>query len=90
MIPIWELYVDGSSNEHGSRASVLLISPEGHKIPYALKFGFKATNNEAEYEALLAGLRLVRKVKAKRLVVFSDSQLVVCQIREEYKKNAQK
>ena len=44
---------------------MLLISPKGHKIPYALRFGFKATNNEAEYEALFTGLRLAKEVKAK-------------------------
>ena len=60
----WELYVDGSSNEHGVGVGVLLISSEGHKIPYALGFGFKAINNEAKYEALLAELRLAREVKA--------------------------
>ena len=47
-IPTWELYVDGSSSEHGVGAGVFLMSPEGHKIPYALRFGFKVTNNEAE------------------------------------------
>lgn len=51
--PSWELYVDKSSNEHGARARVLLISLEGHKIPYSLRFGFTETNNETEYEALL-------------------------------------
>ncbi|XP_052182010.1 uncharacterized protein LOC127794799 [Diospyros lotus] len=82
--PVWELYVDGSSNEHGSGAGVLLVSPEGHKIPYALRFGFRVTNNEAEYEALLADLRLAREVKAERLKIFNNSQLVVCQVQGEY------
>ena len=43
----WILYVDDTSNENGSRASMVLISPEGHKIHYALHFGFSASNNEA-------------------------------------------
>ena len=71
--PSWELYVDGSSSEQGVRAGVILISPEGHKIPYELRFGFKATNNEAEYEALLVGLRPMREVKVKRLMISSES-----------------
>jgi len=85
----WELYVDGSSSKYrvGAGAGILLISPEGHKIPYALRFSFKTTNNEAEYETLLAGLRLAKELKAKRLAVFSDSQLIVCQIRGEYQTN---
>ena len=68
-----ELYVDGSSSDNRVGVGVLLISLKKHKIPYALRFGFKVTNNEAEYEALLAGLCLVREVKAERLMVFIDS-----------------
>ena len=77
--------MDGSSSEHGVGAGVLLISLERHKIPHALRFGFKVPNNEAEYEALLAGLRLAREVKVEWLSIFSDAQLVVCQIRGEYR-----
>ena len=50
----------------------------------ALKFGFKASNNEAEYEALLAGLELAKEIKVESLDIFSDSQLIVCQINDEY------
>ena len=50
----------------------------------ALRFGFKAFNNEAEYEALIAGLELAKEIKVKSLDIFSDSQLVVCQINDEY------
>ena len=88
--PFWELYVDGSSSEQKAGAGIILISPEGHKILYALRFKFKATNNEAEYEALLAGLRLVREVRAERVKIYSDSQLVVCQVREEYQAKGSK
>ena len=49
----WTLYVDGASNEKGLGAGMMLKSPEGHKIHYALCFGFQALNNEAEYEALI-------------------------------------
>ncbi|XP_052197235.1 uncharacterized protein LOC127804415 [Diospyros lotus] len=82
--PSWELYVDGSSNDQGAGVGVMLISPEGHRILYTLRFGFRATNNEAEYEALLAGLRLAKEVLAEAVVILSDSQLVVNQIRGEY------
>ncbi|XP_052205170.1 uncharacterized protein LOC127809995 [Diospyros lotus] len=82
--PSWELYVDGSLNDQGARAGVMLISSEGHRILCALRFDFRATNNEAEYEALLAGLRLAKEVRAEAVVILSDSQLVVNQIRGEY------
>ena len=82
--PAWELFVDGSSSEQRAGARVLLISPEGHKILCALRFGFQATNNEAKYEAVLTGLHLAKEMQAERLKVFSDSQLVVCHILGEY------
>ena len=63
-IPTWQLYVDGSSNDQHSGVGVILVSPEGHKFHSPVKFGFTASNNEAEYEALLAGLRLARTVQA--------------------------
>ena len=62
----------------------MLISPEGHKITYALRFGFKVSNHEVEYEALLTGLRLANELKTGNLQNFSDSQHVVKQIMEEY------
>ena len=58
MLPKWGLYMDGSSNEGGLGAGLILISPEGHQMHCSLRFGFKASNNEAEYKALIAGLKL--------------------------------
>ena len=60
----WTLYMDGASNENGSGAGMMLISPEGHKIHCALCFGFQASNNKAEYEALIAGLQLTRELQS--------------------------
>lgn len=57
----WKLYVDGSHNENGSGAGIMLISPEGHKIIATARFKFKALNNEAEYEALITGLCLANQ-----------------------------
>ena len=72
-LPKWKLYTDGSSNVSGAGAGIVLESPEAHKIHCALRFGFKASNNEAEYEALIAGLRLAKKLKVKSVEIFSDS-----------------
>ena len=82
--------MDGSSSEQGARAGVMLISPEGHRILYALRFNFPATNNETKYEKLLAVLRLAKKVRVESLVIFSDSQLVVNQIWREYQARGMK
>ncbi|XP_059654534.1 uncharacterized protein LOC132301284 [Cornus florida] len=72
----WSLYVDGSSTARACGAGLVLISPEGENLKYALRFGFKATNNEAEYEALIAGLKLAKAFRVQHLKVFTDSQLV--------------
>ncbi|XP_062112734.1 uncharacterized protein LOC133823896 [Humulus lupulus] len=84
VFPTWKLYVNGSLNEHHVGVGLILITPEQHRIHYALRFRFNASNNEAEYEALLAGLRLARDVHARSIQVNSDSQLVVYQILGEY------
>ncbi|GKV47960.1 hypothetical protein SLEP1_g54808 [Rubroshorea leprosula] len=59
----WTLYVDGASSSKGSGAGALLIGPEGYRSEHALKFNFDATNNMAEYEALLLGLQLALELK---------------------------
>lgn len=76
--------MDDSSNDRKSGARIILISPEGHKFHSGVKFEFTTSNNEAEYEALLAGLWLVRSVQARAVEVFSDSLLMVNQILGEY------
>ena len=68
----------------GVTAGIVLTSPEGEKSTYALRFSFKCSNNEAEYEAVLAGLRLAQSLKAKKLHIHSDSMLVVNQIKGTY------
>ena len=65
--PKWKLFMDGSSNENGSRAGLMLINPENHRISSVLRFTFRASNNEAEYKALLAGLRLARELQVDAL-----------------------
>ncbi|GJU13184.1 reverse transcriptase domain-containing protein [Tanacetum coccineum] len=58
----WMLFTDGSSCVDGSGAGLILTNPEGAKFTYAMRFRFDATNNEAEYEALIAGLRIAEKM----------------------------
>ena len=89
-VPKWGLYVDGSSNDGGSRASLILISSQGHWMHCALRFGFQTSNNKAEYEAWIAGLKLAKEMKIESLEIFSDSQLVVCQINDEYQAREEK
>ncbi|XP_071708495.1 uncharacterized protein [Rutidosis leptorrhynchoides] len=58
----------------------MLVSPEGKEFTYALRFEFSTTNNEAEYEALFAGLRLTRELNIQHLKAFVDSQLIANQV----------
>ncbi|XP_020232497.1 uncharacterized protein LOC109812849 [Cajanus cajan] len=77
---LWTLHVDGSSNQQGSGASIILEGPRKIVIEQSLRFGFKASNNQAEYEALLAGLRLAIDVNITKIQCYSDSQVVTGQV----------
>ena len=80
--PCWKVYVDGTANQRGFEVRLVLISPEKTIIEKSLRLGFSATNNEAEYEALLRGIAMVQKMGGKAMEVFSDSRLVVGQVKE--------
>ncbi|XP_034203566.1 uncharacterized protein LOC117618046 [Prunus dulcis] len=82
--PVWCLHVDGSANQQGCGAGLVLTTPDGLKIEYALRFDFRTSNNEAEYEALLAGLRLAKSMNAKQIRIHSDSQLIVNQVTADF------
>ncbi|XP_052627003.1 uncharacterized protein LOC128133558 [Lactuca sativa] len=76
----WTLYTDGASSREGSGAGLILTSPEGEEVTYALRFDFHTSNNEAEYEALLAGLRLAKQMGAKAVTALTDSRLAANQV----------
>lgn len=86
----WTLFLDGSSTKLSGGAGIILISPEGFKIQQALKFSFPVTNNVAEYEALIGGVRLAIKLQVKILDIFRDSQLVVKQLTGEFKVHSER
>ncbi|XP_075662899.1 uncharacterized protein LOC142632355 [Castanea sativa] len=71
----WKVFVDGASNAVGGGAGIVVITPEGIKLEYSFKLGFKASNNEAKYEALLVRLRVVSDLGAKEVEVYSNSRL---------------
>ena len=76
-LPTWEVYVDGASNQKGSGVGLVLMSPEKVVIEKSLRLDFSATNNEAEYEALLVGMAIVQRMGGKSIKLFSDLRLVV-------------
>ncbi|XP_074306931.1 uncharacterized protein LOC141642133 [Silene latifolia] len=81
---IWTLYIDGASNARGAGVGLLLRSPKGDMIVQAIRCEFKATNNEAEYEALILGMQMASGLKVRNLRVYSDSLLVVNHVNNEY------
>jgi hypothetical protein len=80
----WTLSVDGASNLKGSGAGVVLEGPDGVLIEQSLWFAFKASNNQTEYEALLAGMKLAKEMEVTDLRVKSDSQLVTNEVSGEF------
>ncbi|XP_042408505.1 uncharacterized protein LOC121997902 [Zingiber officinale] len=71
----WKVYVDGSPTRQGSGVGVLLVSPHGEWMHLSVRLDYRATNNEVEYEALIAGLQAARHVRASNVLIHSDSQL---------------
>ncbi|KAL0456473.1 UNVERIFIED_CONTAM: hypothetical protein Slati_0986500 [Sesamum latifolium] len=69
----WLLHVDDSSTTQGSGAGIVLTTPQGDDMEFAVKFELKASNNEAEYEALVLGMRMAQDVGASHLLAYSDS-----------------
>ncbi|XP_074337238.1 uncharacterized protein LOC141674430 [Apium graveolens] len=78
--PWWILHVDGAVNNNGAGAGIVLVTPEGHHLMSAIHFKFYVTNNDAEYEALINGLKIALEVGVVNLMARSDSELVVNQV----------
>ena len=80
----WEVYMDGASNQKGSRVGLVLISLEKVIVEKSLRLGFLTTNNEVEYEALMMEMVMVQKMGGKSIKVFSDLRLVVGQVKGQF------
>ncbi|GJX71105.1 reverse transcriptase domain-containing protein [Tanacetum coccineum] len=78
----WVLSTDGSSCIDGSGAGLIITNPEGMEFTYALRFRFNATNNKAENEALIAGLRIAKQMGVRNLQANVDSRLVANQVNQ--------
>ncbi|XP_023891486.1 uncharacterized protein LOC112003505 [Quercus suber] len=81
---IWTINTDGSSTQRGGGAGVVIVSPQEDVLKYGVQLKFPVTNNEAEYEALLTGLRLAQALGAENVVIKSDSQLVIGHARGDF------
>ncbi|XP_075483637.1 uncharacterized protein LOC142523792 [Primulina tabacum] len=81
----WTLKFDGSTTEKASGVGVVITSPTGIKTSLSFNLDFSCTNNQAEYEALVIGLEILRDLGAKDVLIIGDSQLVLKQMSGEYK-----
>jgi hypothetical protein len=81
---IWSLYFDGSKSKEGAGTGCVLIDPVGNKTFIACRLEFECTNNTAEYEALLQGLRKAVDMDVQNLMVFGDLEIVVKKVRNPY------
>ena len=84
-IPKWNVYTDGSSNRQAEGVDVVLFSPEQDRIECMVRLEFHTTNNEAEYEALIAILDLARAARVENMIIHCDSQVVTSQVNSSYK-----
>jgi len=76
----WTLFFDGSTCDQGACIGVVLISPRGKKYEFSLPIVATSTNNQAEYQALVKGLELLREICANAIEIFGDSMLVINQL----------
>ncbi|TKC13316.1 ribonuclease HI family protein [Robertmurraya kyonggiensis] len=83
----WTLFFDGSSCGAGSGIGIVLISPRGASFEFSFRIDKEATNNQAEYRAVLKGVKLLKEIKADAIEIFGDSLLVVKQLMGEYECN---
>jgi len=81
--PTWKLYIDGVANQRGFGVGIVIVSPERITIEKSLRLGFLATNSEAEYETLLTRVAMLKKLGGKTVEIFSNSRLVVGQVKGE-------
>jgi hypothetical protein len=80
---VWRMYFDGSLKLQGAGTGILFTAPRGEHLRYALQLLFLASNNAAEYEALIHGLNIVISLGIRRLMVYGDSLVVISQINKE-------
>ena len=81
---LWSIHTDGSSTQRSGGAGVVIQTPEGDKIECMIRLDFPTTNNEAEYEALVAGLDLAKAVGVENMIIHCDSQVITSQVNGNY------
>jgi ribonuclease HI len=78
------MFFDGSSCGVGAEIGIVLISPQGSHYEFSIPIENSSTNNQAEYQAVLKGIKLLREVNVEVVEIFGDSQLLINQLSGEY------
>ena len=77
---LWTINTDGSSTQKGGGAGIVITSLEKDVLKYGVQLKFPITNNKAKYKALLTGLRIARALGVEKIMLKSDSQLIIGQL----------
>jgi ribonuclease HI len=83
--PVWKMFFDGASSSEGAGAGVVFISPCQEVVSLSYKLEFEATNNMAEYEALVLGMRAAKEMGIEEIAIFGDAELIIQQVRNAYR-----
>ena len=86
----WTMSFDGAVNICGNGAGAVIISPDKKQYPVSTKLQFDCTNNTAEYEACILGLEAALELNVKKLDVYGDSMLIICQVKGEWQTKEEK
>jgi ribonuclease HI len=81
---VWKMFFDGASSSIGAGAGIVFRSPSQETISLSYKLEFEVTNNVAEYEALVLGLRAAKEMGIREMAVFGDAELIVQQVKNVY------
>jgi ribonuclease HI len=82
---VWKMFFDGASSSEGTGTIVVFISPCQEIMSLSYKLEFEATNNVAEYEALVLGMRVAKEMGIKEIAIFEDAELIIQQVRNSYR-----
>jgi ribonuclease HI len=85
--PIWKMFFDGAYSREGTGAGVFFVSPSQETVSLSYKLEFDTTNNVAEYEALVLGMRIAKEMGIKEITIFGDAELIIQQVRNAYRAN---
>jgi ribonuclease HI len=87
---LWIIYVDGSATKKSSGAGIVINAPDGKKLYNSLRLEFRVTNNEAEYEVVIVGLKIAQEMGAEYVELRIDSQVIVDHIQGEFEAKGEK